>query len=74
MLFWDGDGSSPLRPPWVVADVARPVYTFSSLAQQRQWVALLEHSGYQIVFKRSGYIVLHHEARASAGTSARGAG
>jgi hypothetical protein len=74
VLFWGGNRSSPLRPPWVVADVTRPVYTFSSLAQQKQWVALLEHSGYQVVFQRSGYVVLHHEARASAGTSARSPG
>ena len=61
VLFLDGNRSSPPRAPWVVADVARPVYTFSSLAEQKQWVALLKHSGYQIVFNRSGYIVLHHE-------------
>jgi uncharacterized protein YjbI with pentapeptide repeats/uncharacterized membrane protein len=71
VLFWGGNRPAPLRSPWVVADVARPEYTFSSLAQQKRWVALLEHSGYQVVFQRSGYIVLHHEARASAGTSAR---
>jgi uncharacterized membrane protein len=63
VLFWGGNRSSPLRPPWVVADVTRPEYTFSSLAQQRQWVALLEHRGYQVVFRRGGYLVLLHEAR-----------
>ena len=73
VLFLDGDQSSPPRVPWVVIDVATPVYTFSSLAEQKQWAALLERSGYQIVFDRSGYIVLH-EGRASAGTSALGAG
>ena len=62
VLFWGGNRSSPLRPPWVAADVARPVYSFSSLAQQRKWVTLLERSGYQIVFQRGGYLVLHHEA------------
>ena len=70
VLFWGGNRSSPLRPPWVVADVARPEYTFSSLAQQKRWVARLEHSGYQIVFQRSGYIVLHHHARTGALTTA----
>jgi uncharacterized membrane protein len=61
VLFLDGTKPSPPPAPWVVADVARPVYSFSSLAEQKQWVALLEHSGYQIVFQRSGYVVLHHE-------------
>ena len=74
VLFLDGNRSSPPRVPWVVTDVARPVYTFSSLAEQKQWVALLKHSGYQIVFSRSGYIVLHHEGPATAGTFALGAG
>ena len=69
VLFLDGNRPSPPRVPWVVADVARRVYTFSSLAEQKQWVALLEHSGYRIVFNRSGYIVLHNEGRASVGTS-----
>ncbi|HEY6277317.1 MAG TPA: DUF2079 domain-containing protein [Streptosporangiaceae bacterium] len=59
VLLWDGDGSSPLRPPWVVADVAKREFTFPSLGAQRQRVALLERTGYQIVFSRGGYVVLH---------------
>jgi uncharacterized membrane protein len=59
VLLWDGDGSSPLRPPWVVADVAKREFTFPSLTAQRQRVALLERTGYQVVFQRGGYIVLH---------------
>jgi uncharacterized membrane protein len=59
VLLWDGDGSSPLRPPWVVADVKKRVFTFASRAQQIRRVALLERSGYQIVFSRDGYLVLH---------------
>ena len=74
VLFLDGNRPSPPRVPWVVADVARPVYTFSSLAEQKQWVALLEHSGYRIVFNHGGYIVLHNEGQASVGTSGLGAG
>jgi len=72
VLFWGGNRSSPLRPPWVVADVTRPVYSFSSLAQQRNWVALLERGGYRIVFQRSGYIVLHHETRPGRAVPRRG--
>jgi uncharacterized membrane protein len=59
VLLWDGDGSSPLRPPWVVADVARKEFTFASRGQQIRRVALLKRSGYQIVFSRDGYLVMH---------------
>ena len=68
VLLWDGDGSSPLRPPWVVADVAKREFTFASRAQQVKRVALLERSGYRVVFQRGGYIVLH---RGSAPAGAR---
>jgi uncharacterized membrane protein len=60
VLLWDGDGQhGPLRPPWVVADVARQAFTFASLSQQKQSVATLLRSGYRIVFQRDGYVVLH---------------
>src|SRR5215831_13839012 len=59
VLLWDGNGSSPLFPPWVVAGVAKQDFTFATLAQQVRRVALLERSGYRVVFKRRGYIVLH---------------
>src|SRR5215471_17147716 len=59
VLLWDGYGSSPLFPPWVVAGVAKREFTFDSLEQQATRVALLERSGYRVVFKRRGYIVLH---------------
>ncbi len=75
VLLWDGDGSSPLRPPWVIAEVAHRVFTFASLAQQRQRVALLEHSGYQVVFRKDGYLVLHRAgARHNAGAPSQAAG
>jgi uncharacterized membrane protein len=75
VLLWDGDGSSPLRPPWVVADVARRVFTFASLAQQKQRVALLERSGYQVVFHKYGYLVLRRaSARHGAGAPRQAAG
>jgi uncharacterized membrane protein len=75
VLLWDGDGSSPLFPPWVVADVAKREFTFATRAQQVRRVALLERSGYQVVFKRRGYIVLHRTGgRAGASTPASPAG
>jgi uncharacterized membrane protein len=75
VLLWDGDGSSPLRPPWVVADTAKRQFTFSSREQQRERVALLKRTGYQVVFKRRGYVVLHRiGGQASARTSGGSAG
>jgi len=68
VLLWDGDGSSPLRPPWVVADVAKREFTFASREQQIRRVALLKRGGYQIVFSRDGYLVMHRtDARQAAG-------
>ena len=59
VLLWDGDGSSPLYPPWVVADVAKREFTFASRGQQVRRVALLRRGGYRVVFSRDGYLVLH---------------
>jgi len=60
VLLWDGDGSTPpLGAPWVVANTAKLQFTFRSVREQRQRVALLERSGYKVVFQRLGYIVLH---------------
>ena len=68
VLLWDGDGSSPLYPPWVVADVAKREFTFASRGQQVRRVALLKRSGYRVVFSRDGYLVLHRsDARPAAG-------
>ena len=65
VLLWDGDGKhGPLRSPWVVADVARPEFTFTGVSQQKQNVALLLRSGYRIVFERDGYVVLHRSVSA----------
>ena len=54
VLLWDGDGSSPLWPPWVVADIAKREFTFASRGQQIRRVALLKRSGYQVVFPETG--------------------
>jgi hypothetical protein len=45
----------------VVADIGTPQFTFKSVTEQQQHVALLERSGYQVVFRRDGYIVLHRD-------------
>jgi uncharacterized membrane protein len=60
VLLWDGDGSTPpLGSAWVVANISRPQFTFASVREQRQRVALLERHGYRVVFQRDGYLVLH---------------
>jgi hypothetical protein len=58
VLLWNGYGGSPLFPPWVVANVARDEFTFASVGEQVQRVALLRHHGYRIVFEGGGYIVM----------------
>jgi uncharacterized membrane protein len=65
VLLWDGDGHTPpLGSPWVVANVRRLQFTFASVREQRQRVALLERSGYRVVFQRDGYLVLHRAGAA----------
>jgi uncharacterized membrane protein len=60
VLLWDGDGGTPpLGAPWVVANVRQLQFTFHSVREQRQRVALLERSGYRVVFRSHGYLVLH---------------
>ncbi|HUY46351.1 MAG TPA: DUF2079 domain-containing protein [Streptosporangiaceae bacterium] len=71
VLLWDGDGQSPRYPPWVVADVRRHVFTFPSVRAQKQRVALLKRSGYQVVFRRDGYVVLRRVGKRAGAASAR---
>ena len=60
VLLWDGDGGTPpLGAPWVVANIRARQFTFHSVLEQKQRVALLERSGYRVVFRRRGYVVLH---------------
>jgi uncharacterized membrane protein len=60
VLLWVADGpGSRVSAPWVVASIAAPQYTFTGVREQRQHVALLERKGYDVVFRRDGYIVLH---------------
>jgi uncharacterized membrane protein len=58
VLLWDGDGTTPRFSPWVVADVRHREFTWPSKRAERQRVALLEKHGYQVTFRRAGYLVL----------------
>ena len=59
VLLWDGDGTTPLFSPWVVADVRHREFTFPSKRAERQRFALLEKHGYRVTFRRDGFVVLH---------------
>jgi uncharacterized membrane protein len=58
VLLWAGDGETPRFSPWVVADVAGREF-FPSVRAERRRVARLEAGGYQVAFRRDGYVVLH---------------
>ena len=58
VLLWDGDGTTPRFSPWVVADVRHREFTWPSKQDERQRVALLKKHGYQVTFRRDGYLVL----------------
>jgi uncharacterized membrane protein len=72
VLLWDGDGSTPpLGSAWVVANIRRLQFTFASVREQRQRVALLERHGYRVVFQRGGYLVLHRGASPAGAADAK---
>lgn len=56
VLLWDAE---PRWAPWVVADVGRWTFPFTSLTHQQACVDLLRSRGYRTIFQRSGYVVLH---------------
>jgi uncharacterized membrane protein len=58
VLLWAHDGETPRFFPWVVADVTGREF-FPSVRAERQRVARLEADGYQVAFRRDGYVVLH---------------
>ena len=67
VLLWDGDGGTPpTYAPWVVANIRQPQFSFRSVQDQKQRVTQLVHDGYQIVFRRRGYLVLHRPGPAGA--------
>jgi uncharacterized membrane protein len=65
---WDGDGQSPVFPPWVVANDNQSQFSWPSVQDQQQRIALLKKHGYVTVFSDNGYLVMHAPG-ASMGTS-----
>jgi hypothetical protein len=74
VLLWDGDGETPVFAPWVVAATVGRQFTFHSVQEQEQRIALLKRHGYKTVFDRGGFIVLHSPDAAKAGPEAAKAG
>ena len=74
VLLWDGDGETPVYAPWVVAATVGRQFTFHSVQEQEQRIALLERHGYKAVFDRGGFIVLHSPTAGHAGTGSGGNG
>jgi uncharacterized membrane protein len=73
VLLWDGDGGTPpLGAPWIVANVRQLQFTFHSVLEQRQRVALLESRGYKVVFHSHGYLVLHRVGPAVPASGSKG--
>lgn len=56
----------PLRAPWVIADTGGPQPMFSSRMAQLADVRLLRDCGYEQVYDRDGYLVLHAASPGSA--------
>ena len=74
VVLWDGDGGTPpLLAPWVVANIRNQQFTFHNVGEQKQRVAFLERHGYQVVFLRHGYVVLHRTGSPAASGSSKAA-
>src|ERR1700761_4849151 len=57
VLLW-GPATASASAPWIVAQT-RWTFPFTSLAGQRAQLRHLEQHGYQVVFRRGAYLVLH---------------
>ena len=68
VLLW---GPSATSAAWIVAQT-RYTYPFLSLPSQRARIGDLERRGYQVDFRRGGYLVLHRPSapRSRAGRDA----
>lgn len=63
VVLWGPPGDRHYPPaPWVLADVQRASYPFKNVAAQQIEVQRLESAGYEVVFQRDGWIVLHNAA------------
>ena len=60
VVLWDGErGTPPLYAPWVVANNSQVQFSFNTIAGEDRSIRFLESHGYNVVFDRLGYYVLH---------------
>ncbi len=71
VLLWD---RLPRYAPWVLADVGTGQFPFCGLAEQRARVDFLATQGYQVVYDRDGFVVLHHPGTPPVAPVARAGG
>jgi uncharacterized membrane protein len=57
VLLW-GPARASASAPWIVAQT-RWTFPFTTVAGQRAQISRLEQDGYQVVFRRGAYLVLH---------------
>lgn len=69
VLLWD---RTPRGAPWVVADIGHHTFPFPDVTAQRERVRTLRDRGYQVLFERAGYVVLHRPGGRPAQVSADG--
>jgi uncharacterized membrane protein len=67
VLLW---GPAATSANWIVAQT-RYTYPFRSLAGQQAQIGGLERQGYQVTFRRDGYLVLHRPASTRVTSQAR---
>jgi hypothetical protein len=68
VLLW-GPAAASASAPWIVAQT-RWTFPFKTLAGQRAQIRGLEQDGYQAVFRRGAYLVLHRPGDRPAVTEA----
>ena len=67
VLLW---GPSATSAAWIVAQT-HYTYPFPSLSGQRAQIGDLERRGYQVAFRRGGYLVLHRPSATQVTSRAR---
>ncbi len=56
VLLWEPTSQDA---PWVLADLSQWTYPWRSFDDQRRAVSARQAAGYQIVFEKDGFVVLH---------------
>jgi Predicted membrane protein (DUF2079) len=69
VLLW-GPAAASASAPWIVAQT-RWTFPFTTLTGQRAQIRGLEQRGYQVVFRRGAYLVLHRPGHTPAVTEAK---